>query len=104
MRTNRLFPNRLGMIAAMIIAAFAASSQAWTQDSTVSPYHLLKKVVLGGEGGWDYFTVDPVTHHIFIGRGDYVMVLDSDGNVVGKLDVGKAKSCEKDDSARVTGR
>jgi hypothetical protein len=26
-----------------------------------SGYHLLKKVTLGGEGGWDYLTVDPAT-------------------------------------------
>ena len=89
MRINRLLPAPLRLFAVMIIAALTAASQGWTQDSSVPPYHLLKKIVLGGEGGWDYFTVDPATHHIFIGRGDYVMVLDSDGNVVGKLEVGK---------------
>jgi DNA-binding beta-propeller fold protein YncE len=89
MRINRSLPNALRLLALMIIAAVTAASPAWSQDSSNPPYHLLKKIVLGGEGGWDYFTVDPATHHIFIARGDYVMVLDSDGNVVGKLDVGK---------------
>ena len=89
MRINRWLPTPLRLLAVMIIAALTAASQGWTQDSSVPPYHLLKKIVLGGEGGWDYFTVDPATHHIFIGRGDYVVVLDSDGNVVGKLEVGK---------------
>ena len=89
MRINRSLPTPLRLLAVIIIAALTAPSQGWTQDSSVPPYHLLKKIVLGGEGGWDYFTVDPMTHHIFIGRGDYVMVLDSDGNVVGKLEVGK---------------
>lgn len=89
MRTNR-FPIELRLIAVLIIATLTASSQAWTQNSADPRYHLLKKVILRGEGGWDYFTVDPATHRIFIGRGDYVMVLDSDGNVVGKVEVGKA--------------
>jgi hypothetical protein len=73
----------------MMIAALTAASQGWAQDSSIPQYHLLKKIVLGGEGGWDYLTVDPATHHIFIGRRGYVSVLDSGGNVVGKLDVRK---------------
>ena len=32
---------------------------------------------------------DLATHRVVIGRGSYVMVLDPDGNVVGKVDVGK---------------
>jgi hypothetical protein len=89
MKLNRSLPPQLILLALAIIAALIATPQGSAQDSSAAQYHLLKKIVLGGEGGWDYFTVDPATHHIFIGRGDYVMVLDSDGNVVGKLDVGK---------------
>jgi hypothetical protein len=89
MKLNRSLPTQVILLALAIIAALIATPQGSAQDSSAAQYHLLKKIVLGGEGGWDYFTVDPATHHIFIGRGDYVMVLDSDGNVVGKLDVGK---------------
>lgn len=89
MRINRSLPTQLGLLAVMIIALLTVASPGWTQDSSIPQYHLLKKIVLGGEGGWDYFTVDPATHHIFIGRGDYVQVLDADGNVIGKVDVGK---------------
>jgi DNA-binding beta-propeller fold protein YncE len=59
------------------------------QGSSTAQYHLVKKVVLGGEGGWDYFTADPVTHKIFIARGAYVTVLDPNGNITAKMDVGK---------------
>jgi DNA-binding beta-propeller fold protein YncE len=41
-------------------------------------YRLLKKVVLGGEGFWDYLTVDVPNRHIFISHGTHVMVLDAD--------------------------
>lgn len=88
MKINRLLM-LLCVLALVITATLAAPSRGWTQNSSAPQYHLLKKVLLGGEGGWDYFTVDPATHHIFIGRGDYVMVLDSDGKVIGKIDVGK---------------
>ena len=36
-------------------------------------YHLLKKVVLSGEGGWDYFEVDSQnTHRVFIPRDVFI--------------------------------
>src|ERR1700688_3575722 len=50
-----------------------------------SGYHLVRKVTLGGPGGWDYFTVDFATHRIFIPRGTHTMVLDPDGKVVADM-------------------
>jgi hypothetical protein len=88
MKINRSLQT-LCLFPIVIVAALTLCPLGWTQNSSTPEYHLIKKVVLGGEGGWDYFTVDPATHHIFIGRGDYVQVLDPDGNVIGKVDVGK---------------
>jgi DNA-binding beta-propeller fold protein YncE len=49
-------------------------------------YHQVKKVVLGGEGFWDYLTVDSVNRHLFISRGTHVMVVDADNyTVVGDI-------------------
>jgi DNA-binding beta-propeller fold protein YncE len=48
-------------------------------------YHLVKKVVLGGEGGWDYLNSDPTTHRVYVSRGTHIMVLDPDGKVVGDI-------------------
>ena len=49
-------------------------------------YHLIKKVVLGGEGSWDYLTYDSATHRLFISRGTHVMVVDTDTyKVVGDI-------------------
>jgi YVTN family beta-propeller protein len=50
-----------------------------------SGYHLVKKVVLGGEGGWDYVNANPDTHRVYISRGTHIMVLDPDGKVVGDI-------------------
>src|SRR5579863_4343401 len=88
MRINRSVHAVLRLLA-LIVTVLGLFPRGWAQNSSAPQYHLVKKIVLGGEGGWDYFTVDPATHHIFIGRGDYVQVLDPDGNVVGKIDVGK---------------
>lgn len=43
-----------------------------------SSYHLDKRVELGGEGGWDYLTVDTARHRIFLSRSTHVMVVDAD--------------------------
>jgi DNA-binding beta-propeller fold protein YncE len=63
-------------------AALAALSAARPQGPG---YHLLKKVTLGGEGGWDYLTADPGTHRVFVSRGTHIMVVDPDGKVLGDI-------------------
>src|SRR6266705_3217788 len=43
-----------------------------------SGYHVTKKTVLGGDGGWDYLTVDARARRIYISRSTHVMVVDAD--------------------------
>lgn len=56
-------------------AAFHAAPQ-------VSGYRVIRTIHLGGEGGWDYVTVDPDARRIYIPRSAHIMVLDED---TGKL-------------------
>jgi DNA-binding beta-propeller fold protein YncE len=76
--------------AALLTAAtslgFVVHGMAAPQAAGPSGYHLVKKVKLGGEGFWDYLTVDSATHRVFISRGTHVMVVDPDqGRVVGDV-------------------
>ena len=49
-------------------------------------YHLLKKFVLGEDGGWDLLAFDHSTHRLFISRGTHVMVVDAEsGAIVGDI-------------------
>jgi DNA-binding beta-propeller fold protein YncE len=51
-----------------------------------SGYHIVKKAVLGGEGGWDYLTVDSKARRVYISHGTHVVVADADsGAVVGDI-------------------
>src|SRR6266542_189430 len=51
-----------------------------------SGYHVAKTVKLGGEGGWDYLTVDSKGRRVYISRSTHVMVVDADsGAVVGDI-------------------
>ncbi len=45
-------------------------------------YHLLKKVSLGGEGGWDYLSVDATHRNLFIAHSDEVLVYSLDHDSV----------------------
>src|SRR5579872_1762472 len=60
---------------ALSLVTFGLSKAA----SNTSDYKLVTKITLGGEGGWDYFAVDPSTSHVFIPRGDHIQVVDSSG-------------------------
>jgi DNA-binding beta-propeller fold protein YncE len=75
----------LGLLCWACVLAFAllilspAVFHAAPQDSA---YRVIKTIPLGGEGGWDYVTVDPDARRIYIPRSTHVMVLDED---TGKL-------------------
>src|SRR3982074_2079146 len=44
------------------------------------------KIAVGGEGGWDYLTVDPDARRLYVSRSNRVVVLDLDQEaVVGEL-------------------
>ena len=47
-----------------------------------SGYRVANSYKLGGEGGWDYLTVDSKARRVYISRGTHVMVVDSDSGVV----------------------
>src|SRR5215831_14372178 len=69
-------------LALMIVvsAGFLAPTPAQGQ------YQLKQKFVLGGDGGWDYLTYDPVGKRLFISRGTRVMVVDpAKGTVLSEI-------------------
>ncbi len=72
MRHHGLRISQFGLAAIWLFCtlAFAAPASAG--------YHLIKKVVLGGEGFWDYLIVDSANRHVFISHGTHVMVVDAD--------------------------
>jgi DNA-binding beta-propeller fold protein YncE len=39
-------------------------------------YHVVRRISAGGEGGWDYITVDTVGNRLFLSRGSHAMVID----------------------------
>ena len=64
------------------LSIFLLSTIALAADS----YHLVNTYKLGGDGGWDYMTVDSHAHRLYISRATHVIVMDTDsGKVVGDI-------------------
>jgi YVTN family beta-propeller protein len=78
--------NRLPFLAvALGLIAFAGASRpAVAQAPAAGPggYHVSRRAVLGGEGGWDYLTADPAAHRLYLSRGTHVMVVNTDSLTV----------------------
>ena len=50
------------------------------------PYHFLKEIPVGTDGGWDYLSVDPAAHRLYVSHGTRVVVIDTAGDsVVGEI-------------------
>jgi DNA-binding beta-propeller fold protein YncE len=69
---------------------FAALGQTSAQSARNQDYRVVRQFELGGDGRWDYVTLDTVSDRLFIARQDRVMVVDPKTGkllgVVGGLD------------------
>src|SRR6516162_9905641 len=51
-----------------------------------SDWQVNKTFSVGGQGGWDYLTVDPQTHRLYVPRSTHTMVVDSgSGKVIADI-------------------
>jgi hypothetical protein len=61
-----------------VMAATAARAQSTTSaPSDAGPYRVHQIFHVGGEGGWDYVTVDPEHKLLYVPRSTHTMVLDA---------------------------
>ena len=69
------------LLAALFVSLFAIFSTAADPG-----YHVIRTYKLGGEGGWDYLTLDSSSRRLYISRATHVIVIDADsGKPVGDI-------------------
>ncbi|MGH9388953.1 MAG: YncE family protein, partial [Vicinamibacteria bacterium] len=52
----------------------------------LEPYHFIKEISIGGEGGWDYLSVDAGARRLYVTHATKVVVIDLDKDaVVGEI-------------------
>ncbi len=59
-----------------LLPLLASASVAVAADAAAPGYHVIKRFAPGGEGGWDYLTIDPSDRRLYIARATRVMVID----------------------------
>ena len=70
------------MIASIAFLLFGGVLPATAQSN----WEVAKTFHIGGNGGWDYLTVDPDSHRLFVPRSTHTMVIDADsGKVLGDI-------------------
>src|SRR3974390_2187183 len=77
MKTTNVTQTILGL---SLAALFTSCAQAQTQSSASSEgrrYNASQTFHVGGEGGWDYLTVDPEHQLLYVPRSTHTMVLDA---------------------------
>src|SRR4029077_11834597 len=49
-------------------------------------YRVVKTITVGGDGSWDYLTLDSAARRLYISRATHVLVIDADtGTIVGDI-------------------
>ncbi|CAN5358460.1 hypothetical protein BH10ACI1_BH10ACI1_01710 [soil metagenome] len=70
------------------ILFIAFSLFIFTNVSAQNPsgYHLLKKIEIGGEGGWDYLFADADGHRLYVSHSTKIVVVDTESaTVIGEI-------------------
>jgi DNA-binding beta-propeller fold protein YncE len=74
------YRTRMRMI---VTALFTLTGMGTAQTA---PYHLVRQIKLGGDGRWDYITIDTARNRLFIARETRVMVVDQrSGKLLGEI-------------------
>ncbi len=67
---------RLSSPLCLFLVLFAGILSA--QQAVSNEYHLIKRTTLGGDGFWDYLTVDAAARRLYLSHGSQVLVLNAD--------------------------
>ncbi len=69
-----------------IVGAIAASFALVATLAAADQYHLIKKIPIAGDYGWDYLTADSEGRRLYVSHDREVVVLDLDsGALIGKI-------------------
>jgi YVTN family beta-propeller protein len=64
----------LHLLALATVGALGFS--ALTTGAADAKYHFIKEISVGGDGGWDYLSVDPAAHRLYVSHATKVVVID----------------------------
>jgi DNA-binding beta-propeller fold protein YncE len=76
----------LPILFGLTVAICDTNGLAAPEPSGGGPYHFIKEIPVGGNGGWDYLSVDPAAQRLYVSHGTEVAVIDlAKDQVVGTI-------------------
>ncbi|HVZ65928.1 MAG TPA: hypothetical protein VG936_15285 [Lacunisphaera sp.] len=79
MRTCLPLLARLSLAGALLLGVVPPAHAA-------TAYHFIQEIPVGGDGGWDYLSIDPAAHRLYVSHGTEVVVIDTIADrVVGRI-------------------
>jgi YVTN family beta-propeller protein len=70
----------------LAMAAILCLTAASVLQGQEGPYHAGPVIQIGGEGGWDYLSVDSAAHRLYVSHATHVVAIDTQTNkVVGDI-------------------
>ncbi len=74
----RILPVAFGLVSLALVSAAPLGAQ--------SQWQVTKTFHVGGDGGWDYVTMDPANHRLFVTRATHTQAIDEEtGKVLGDI-------------------
>jgi hypothetical protein len=77
MRMNKIRHAVSRLSLAIFASSFARAQSATSTTNETGPYHVSQTFQVGGEGAWDYLTVDPEHKLLYVPRSTHTLVLDA---------------------------
>jgi DNA-binding beta-propeller fold protein YncE len=77
MRKSKILRTITGLSLAILAPSFIRAQPSGFSLNEAAPYHVSQTFHVGGEGAWDYLTVDPEHKLLFVPRSTHTMVLDA---------------------------
>lgn len=70
----------------ILLAACIAALLAGTADAGAAPYRIADRFPIGGDGKWDYPSLDSATQRLYLSRGTHVVIVDTGtGQIAGDI-------------------
>src|SRR5580698_6210726 len=72
----------LNLAVITIVSAFSLHGVCKADDL----YHYITQIPIGGDGGWDYLSIDPEAHRLYVSHATEIVVIDLKSNqIVGEI-------------------
>jgi DNA-binding beta-propeller fold protein YncE len=84
--TEKILSHALGSRMRTTMIGLLLSLASVVNGLAADEYHFTKQIPIGGEGGWDYLSVDPQARRLYVTHATRIVAVDlNDGRIAGEI-------------------